>query len=104
MDTRHLISKDKSLLEALSLLNTLYPDPLVLFVIDEDNRMVGTLTDGDSRRALISGASVHDKAEKIMHRDFNYMSVEDACKPRRTIFRFRRLTRRLCATRRSCAT
>lgn len=78
MDTRHLISKDKSLLEALSLLNTLYPDPLVLFVIDEDNRMVGTLTDGDSRRALISGASVHDKAEKIMHRDFNYMSVEDA--------------------------
>ena len=77
MDIRHLISKDKSLLEALSLINTLYPDPLVLFVIDEDNRMVGTITDGDSRRALISGASVNDKAEKIMHRDFNYMKLED---------------------------
>ncbi len=53
------------------------PEPLVLFVLDSDNRMVGTLTDGDSRRALISGASVNDKVEKIMHRDFNYMKVEE---------------------------
>ena len=69
----HIISKDKTLLEALSIINTLYPDPLVLFVVDEDNRMVGTLTDGDSRRALIAGASVSDRAEKIMHRSFNFM-------------------------------
>lgn len=74
---KHLISKDKTLIEALSLINQLYPEPLVLFVIDEEGRMVGTLTDGDSRRALISGASVTDKAEKIMHRDFNYMHVRN---------------------------
>lgn len=77
MDNRHIISKDKSLLEALTLINSLYPDPLVLFVVDDDNRMVGTLTDGDSRRALIMGASVRDNAEKIMHRDFNYMKMGD---------------------------
>ena len=46
-------------------------------MLDEKNRMVGTLADGDSRRALIAGASVHDKVEKIMHRNFNYMKVED---------------------------
>ena len=73
----HIISKDKTLLEALSVINTLYPEPLVLFVVDEKNRMVGTLTDGDSRRALIAGASINDRAEKVMHRDFNYMRVED---------------------------
>ena len=39
--------------------------------------MVGTLTDGDSRRALIAGASVEDKVEKVMHRNFNYLKVED---------------------------
>lgn len=77
MDNKHIISKDKSLLEALTLINSLYPDPLVLFVVDDDNRMVGTLTDGDSRRALIMGASVSDNAEKIMHRDYNYMKVGD---------------------------
>lgn len=75
----HIISKDKTLLEALSQINDLAPEPLVLFVVDEEQRMVGTLTDGDSRRALISGASVNDKAEAIMHRNFNYMSVSDIC-------------------------
>lgn len=73
----HIISKDKTLIEALSQINELAPEPLVLFVIDEEQRMVGTLTDGDSRRALIAGASVNDKAEKIMHRDFNYMRDDD---------------------------
>lgn len=73
----HLINKNISLLEALSCINSVAPEPLVLFVIDEEKRMVGTLTDGDSRRALIAGVSVSDKVEKIMHRDFNYMRVED---------------------------
>ena len=73
----HLISQNSTLLEALTQINTLTPDPLVLFVVDEKQRMVGTLTDGDSRRALIAGASVTDKAEKVMHRNFNYMKVED---------------------------
>jgi len=73
----HTISKDKTLLEALSVITNLAPEPLVLFVLDEKQKMVGTLTDGDSRRALISGASVSDKVEKVMHRDFNYMKVEE---------------------------
>ena len=76
---KHIISKDKTLLEALSQINDIAPDPLVLFVVDEENRMVGTLTDGDSRRALIAGASVNDKAEKIMHRNFNCMRIDDSC-------------------------
>lgn len=73
----HIISKDISLLEALSRINDLAPEPLVLFVVDNESRMVGTLTDGDSRRALIAGASVADKVEKIIHRDFNYIKVEN---------------------------
>lgn len=73
----HIISKDITLLEALSYINAAAPDPLVLFVLDNEDRMVGTLTDGDSRRALIAGASVEEKVEKIMHRDFNYIKIED---------------------------
>lgn len=77
MENKHFISKEKTLLDALSQINALSPEPLVLFVVDDENRMVGTLTDGDSRRALIAGASVNDKAETIMHRNFNYMGVCD---------------------------
>lgn len=77
MEVTHVISKDKTLLEALSQINNLAPEPLVLFVTDEGNRMVGTLTDGDARRALISGASVNDKTERIMHKEFNFMRYDD---------------------------
>jgi len=73
----HIISNDKTLLEALSQINGFSSEPLVLFVVDDNNCMVGTLTDGDSRRALIAGASVTDKTEKIMHREFNYLSLSD---------------------------
>ncbi len=73
----HTIAKDKTLLQALFCINDLAPEPLVLFVLDKEQRMVGTLTDGDSRRALIAGASVEDKVEKVMHRNFNYLKVED---------------------------
>lgn len=73
----HSIIQNATLLEALKKINTLAPEPLVLFVLDKHNCMVGTLTDGDSRRALISGASVNDTVEKVMHRSFNYMKAED---------------------------
>ena len=73
----HFINQNITLLEALEKINSLAPEPLVLFVLDDEERMVGTLTDGDSRRALIAGASVSDKVEKIMHSDFNYMKLED---------------------------
>lgn len=73
----HTINRRVTLLKALEQINSLAPEPLVLFVLDDENRMVGTLTDGDSRRALIGGSSVEDKVEKIMHCNFNYMKIEE---------------------------
>lgn len=77
VDNKYIISSKKTLLDALVQISDIKKGPLVLFVVDENNRMVGTLTDGDSRRALIAGASVHDAAEKIMHRDFNFIQIDD---------------------------
>ena len=73
MTSKHIISEDHTLLDALKQINSLAPNPLVLFVVNEKEQMVGTLTDGDSRRALIKGASVNDKAAEIMHRRFNFL-------------------------------
>ena len=76
-EMNHLVSHKISLLAALRTINKLAPEPLVLFVVDDDNRMVGTLTDGDSRRALIAGASLSDTVDKIMHRKFNFLRKEE---------------------------
>ena len=73
MNTKHIINKRESLLSALKVINILMPDPLVLFVVDDDDKMVGTLTDGDSRRALIADVSVNDSIEKVMHKNFNFL-------------------------------
>lgn len=70
---KHIIRSDIKLIEALRKINELAPEPLVLFVVNDKKQMVGTLTDGDSRRALISGASLSDSVDKVMHRDFNFL-------------------------------
>ncbi len=77
VDNKYIISSKKTLLDALVQISGIKKGPLVLFVVDDNNRMVGTLTDGDSRRALIAGASVCDSAEKVMHRDFNFIRDDD---------------------------
>ena len=75
-DSRYIIHQDETLLQALKQINELGTGPLVLFAVDQDNCMVGTLTDGDSRRALISGASVDDPIGKVMNKDFCYLTQD----------------------------
>lgn len=69
----HFIEEHKTLLDALKQINSFRESPLVLFVLDNHERMVGTLTDGDARRALISGKSVDDCISDVMHRNFNFL-------------------------------
>lgn len=77
MDNKHIVSCNITLLEALSRINSLSPDPLVLFIIDNNQRMMGTLTDGDSRRALVKGFSIEDKISKIMTHNYRYIDIEN---------------------------
>lgn len=79
VEQKYIITQDKSLLDALIQINLIGTGPLCLFVVDNLGRMVGTLTDGDSRRALIKGATVTDSVSSIMNRDFNclHFGVDD---------------------------
>lgn len=74
MELQHIINENKLLIEALSQINSIEENtPLVLFVVNNEGKMVGTLTDGDSRRALIAGVSVNDEIKQVMHRNFNFL-------------------------------
>mgnify|MGYP001271243858 CR=1 FL=1 len=55
----HLIKKDATLKEALGMLDDLAEDA-ILFVQDNDSRLLGSLTDGDVRRGLLQGKSLKD--------------------------------------------
>lgn len=74
VDQKYIISQDKTLIEALKQINDLVTGPLVLFAIDKEESMVGTITDGDARRALINGAQLSDVVASVMNRHFNFVS------------------------------
>lgn len=73
MENVYIISQELPLIEALKRINGMDCGPLVLFVVDGNQRMTGTLTDGDIRRALIKGVKVDDPIKKAAHSNFNYM-------------------------------
>lgn len=56
----HIIRKEATLKEALGRLDKLAADA-ILFVVDEESRLLGSLTDGDVRRGLLQGKSVEEK-------------------------------------------
>lgn len=74
VDERYIINQNETLLQALSRINSIGEGPLVLFAVDDNKKMVGTLTDGDSRRALIAGASVTDPISKVINRNFQSLT------------------------------
>lgn len=73
MEDRHIILNSFTILDALNRINSLHEGPLVLFVVDSGKKVIGSLTDGDIRRALIRGVSVNETVEKAVHRDFNFL-------------------------------
>jgi dTDP-glucose pyrophosphorylase len=68
----NLIYHDQLMKEALEKLNTV-PEGLTLFVVDEEERLVGTLTDGDIRRGLLSGKTISSEVSEFMFRNFRFL-------------------------------
>ncbi len=69
------ISASATILESLRALDALSGRAMVLFVRDEAQRVVGTITDGDIRRALIGGAELTTRVDSVMHRSFAFLRV-----------------------------
>ncbi len=73
---KHLLSNNATLIEALAGLNNLSGGLMTLMIINDKSQLVGTLTDGDIRRALLSGATLDTPVDRIMQQNFKSMSVD----------------------------
>lgn len=65
---RHIASIDISVREVLKLLDLLASDA-ILFLVNEENKLLGSLTDGDLRRGFIKGFSFDDHLSKFIQAD-----------------------------------
>jgi len=69
----YIIQQTISIREALIALNQTTLETQTLLVVDENQKLVGTLTDGDIRRGLIFGAELTNAVNTIMHKDFKFI-------------------------------
>lgn len=75
--SRHIISSASSVRDALVSLNRLSGEVMTLLVADDTGRLVGTLTDGDVRRAILKGVTVDDTVDRAMHTSFKSLSHDN---------------------------
>jgi len=62
---KHLILQGSTIRQALERLDLLSMDAIT-FVVDEEFRLIGSLTDGDVRRGLLKGYTINDDVDKII--------------------------------------
>jgi dTDP-glucose pyrophosphorylase len=70
--TKHLIASGTSIKSALSQLNELAQDA-ILFVVDSEKRLVGSLSDGDVRRGLINNLTMESPVDDFVYRKPRYL-------------------------------
>jgi dTDP-glucose pyrophosphorylase len=68
----HIITIKTKIKEALIKLNDLNLDN-ILFVIDSDSKLVGSLTDGDIRRGLIKGIDIESNVDRVINKEPKYI-------------------------------
>ncbi len=70
---QHIIRDTATIKEAMSLLNTLGVDAII-FVVDENKKLLGSLTDGDIRRGLLNNNSIEDNVLNFVQANPKYIN------------------------------
>ena len=70
--TRHIIATDTLIRDCLKQLNELANDA-ILFVINNEKKLIVSLTDGDIRRGLLKGFTIDDRVENFLQENPKYV-------------------------------
>lgn len=87
----HCINSSLTIKDALIALNNLRNATLTLFVLNDNAQIIGTLTDGDIRRALVNGYGLDCTLDKVMHRDYKFIRQKEFTVANLRSFRDRRI-------------
>lgn len=70
---QNLVSDRSTIKQALEKLNKIGISSNVLFVVDEQKKLRGSVTDGDIRRGLLGDAGINDNVTSIMNAGCSYV-------------------------------
>ena len=69
------INKNSTINKAIQILDKFY-DLKIVLVVDQDLKLIGTITDGDVRRGLLKGYGTNEEVEKIMFKNFKFLTED----------------------------
>ena len=72
----HIISKNASLKDALVKLNDLGKDAVV-FIVDKESRLIGSLTDGDVRRGLLTNKNLNSNVSTFLQQNPKFLRKDN---------------------------
>lgn len=85
---KHIIHQEQSVRDALIKLDHLASDA-ILFVVDENNRLLGSLTDGDLRRGFIKGLGFDNTLIEFIQSDPKYILENEYSLDKLAVFKQR---------------
>ncbi len=69
--TNTFLNENSTIFDALNVING--NEALIGFVVNKDNKLIGTVTDGDLRRAFLKGFTNNDSLKEVMKKNFKYV-------------------------------
>lgn len=72
---KFLIGLKSNIYDAMKAINDNFSE--IVFVMDDKKQVIGTVTDGDMRRGFLSGLNFNDSIEKILNKDFFYVTENE---------------------------
>ena len=75
---KYLIKSTETVKGAIRSINDLSGDPsLTLFVVNDNDQVIGSVTDGDIRRGLLEDISIYENIQAIMCKNFQHLKKDD---------------------------
>lgn len=72
---KYIISYKATIKDSLIKINDLSDrQTLVLFVLNSDHQIIGSLTDGDVRRGFLKGARLNDSVQIVMNKNYQFLN------------------------------
>lgn len=73
----HILSPEATVKDALDAINYLSGGKMILFVTDTDDKVLGAVSGGDVRRALLRGVAITDNIRLAMNTNFTALDAEE---------------------------
>lgn len=74
---KYKIRSTATIRDALRKINDISAEAQVLFVVNINDKVIATLSDGDIRRGLIAGHKLSESIERIMYCDFHFIADDE---------------------------